>query len=194
VPLDFDGNKKRILESIRRAKADGARLRTGPELEVCGYGCLDHFLEGDTFLHSWEVLSEIIADPVCKDMLIDLGIPVRHRNVRYNTRVLCTYRHIYGIRAKQLLANSGLYRETRHFSRWQKERQVETYYLESVATEVTGQKTVPIGDFILSTIDSKYNNYLVFTGQRTFLSTLTQSLMRSFTYLFSISGRDLRNL
>jgi NAD+ synthase (glutamine-hydrolysing) len=72
--------------------------------------------KGDTFLHSWEVLAEIISDPVCKDMLIDLGLGVRHRNVRYNCRVLCTYKQIFFIRPKQSLANDGLYREMRHFS------------------------------------------------------------------------------
>jgi hypothetical protein len=46
VPLDFEGNFNRILTSIKIAKAKGARLRTGPELEICGYSCLDHFLEG----------------------------------------------------------------------------------------------------------------------------------------------------
>ncbi|KAL0767185.1 hypothetical protein CaCOL14_010756 [Colletotrichum acutatum] len=154
VPLDFKGNRDRILESIRIAKAQGATLRTGPELEIPGYGCLDHHLEGDTFLHSWEVLAEIISDPICKDMLIDLGMGCRHRNVRYNCRVLCTYKHIYFIRPKQSLANDGLYREARHFTAWTKLREVETYYLEAVAAAVTGQKTVPIGDLILSTLDT----------------------------------------
>lgn len=32
--LDFEGNLKRILESIRIAKSKGAKLRIGPELEV----------------------------------------------------------------------------------------------------------------------------------------------------------------
>ena len=57
VPLDFAGNRDRILESIKLAKDKGAKLRTGPELEVPGYGCLDHHLEGDTFLHSWVCLT-----------------------------------------------------------------------------------------------------------------------------------------
>ena len=39
-----------IIESIEKAKAAGAALRIGPELEISGYGCLEHFLEGDTFL------------------------------------------------------------------------------------------------------------------------------------------------
>jgi NAD+ synthase (glutamine-hydrolysing) len=46
VPLDFLGNRNRILESIRIAKEKGATLRTGPELEIPGYSCLDHHLEG----------------------------------------------------------------------------------------------------------------------------------------------------
>lgn len=79
VPLDFKGNLSRILESIRVAKAQGATLRTGPELEVPGYGCLDHHLEADTFFHSWEVVAEILNDPICKDMLVDVGMGVRHR-------------------------------------------------------------------------------------------------------------------
>ena len=32
--LDFQGNYERILESIRLAKAAGARYRLGPELEI----------------------------------------------------------------------------------------------------------------------------------------------------------------
>ena len=36
VPLDFKGNLERILESIRQAKEQGAKLRTGPEVRnIC---------------------------------------------------------------------------------------------------------------------------------------------------------------
>ena len=34
--LDFDGNRERVIESIRQAKAAGASLRVGPELELTG--------------------------------------------------------------------------------------------------------------------------------------------------------------
>ena len=154
VPLDFIGNRDRILESIRIARSRGALLRTGPELEIPGYGALDHHLEGDTFLHSWEVLVEIISDEICKDMLIDLGMGVRHRNVRYNCRILCTYKKIFLIRPKMSLANDGLYRETRHFTAWVKQRKIEDYYLERIIADITGQRTVPIGDCVLSTRDT----------------------------------------
>ncbi|OCT48717.1 putative glutamine-dependent NAD(+) synthetase [Cladophialophora carrionii] len=154
VPLDFRGNLQRILESIRVAKSEGAKLRTGPELEIPGYGCLDHHLESDTFFHSWEVVAEILNDPICKDMLVDVGMGVRHRNVRYNCRILLTYKKIFLIRPKMSLANDGLYREARHFTAWVKERTTETYYLEKVISDITGQATVPIGDAVLSTLDT----------------------------------------
>lgn len=154
VPLDFEGNRDRIIQSIRIAKEKGATLRTGPELEIPGYGCLDHHLEGDTFLHSWEVLADIISDEACKGMLVDVGLGVRHRNVRYNCRALCTYKKIFFLRPKMALANDGLYREMRHFTAWAKPHEVENYYLEDVVSQVTGQSKVPIGDAILSCKDT----------------------------------------
>lgn len=102
--LDFTGNQARILESIEKAKAAGASLRIGPELEISGYGCLDHFLESDTCLHSWESLAEILENPVCNDMLIDIGMPVNHKNVLYNCRVISYNKQILLIRPKLSLA------------------------------------------------------------------------------------------
>lgn len=53
-----------------------------------GYSCEDHFLEGDTLLHSWEVLLELLISPVCKDIIVDVGMPVMHKNTTYNCRVI----------------------------------------------------------------------------------------------------------
>ena len=33
----------------------------GPELEIPGYGCEDHFQEMDTVEHSWECLTELLT-------------------------------------------------------------------------------------------------------------------------------------
>jgi NAD+ synthase (glutamine-hydrolysing) len=87
------GNLERILESIVVAKARGATVRVGPELEIPGYGCLDHFLEGepkrcpisiitayiyifkgDTVLHSWEVLANILSSEKTRGILCDIGM------------------------------------------------------------------------------------------------------------------------
>jgi hypothetical protein len=45
---------------------------SGPELEVCGYSCEDHFYESDTLLHSWQVKGffyAIIAKVKRRDLL-----------------------------------------------------------------------------------------------------------------------------
>jgi NAD+ synthase (glutamine-hydrolysing) len=52
--MDFEGNLARTKQSIREARDAGATFRVGPELELCGYGCEDHFLEGDTQKHSYD--------------------------------------------------------------------------------------------------------------------------------------------
>ena len=152
--MDFTGNCERIIESIRKAKLEGAMLRVGPELEVCGYGCLDHLLESDTFLHSWEVLATIINHEDCQDVVLDIGMPVRHKNTRYNCRIIAYNRKIVLIRPKMSLANDGNYREMRYFTPWLKAGEVEEYYLESIVGAITKQEKVPFGDGIISTIDT----------------------------------------
>jgi NAD+ synthase (glutamine-hydrolysing) len=51
IPLDFQGNLQRILESIRLAKSQGAKLRTGPEV-----GYLTETQWNETDLFSWKFL------------------------------------------------------------------------------------------------------------------------------------------
>lgn len=152
--LDFEGNLDRILQSIIEAKEMGASFRTGPELEICGYSCEDHFHESDTYLHSWEVLKELIISPHCKDILIDVGMPVMHKNVAYNCRVVFLNKKILLIRPKKILCDDGIYRESRWFSSWKKTREIENYYLPRLIGKVTGQNCVPIGDAVISTRDT----------------------------------------
>ena len=62
--MDFDGNKARIIKSIKEAHRQGAAYRVGSELEITGYGCADHYYENDTMLHSFEVGTESKRVPV----------------------------------------------------------------------------------------------------------------------------------
>ncbi|KAL5512968.1 QNS1 [Sanghuangporus vaninii] len=155
--LDFEGNYERILQSIRIAKERGATLRVGPELEIPGYGCLDHFLEGDTVLHSWEILAKLLQSDVATDILCDVGMPVTHKNVIYNCRIIVYNHKILLIRPKMWLANDGNYRELRYFTPWAKQRQVEDHYLPRMIQNITKQveqTKVPFGDAVVSTADT----------------------------------------
>ncbi|OAX81982.1 hypothetical protein ACJ72_03673 [Emergomyces africanus] len=147
--LDFEGNTNRIIESIRIAKSAGAKLRVGPELEITGYSCQDHFLEGDLYLHVWQCIAIIVDHPDCQDILIDIGAPIR-----YNARIHILNRKILLIKPKMWLAGDANYYEYRWFTPWAKPRYVEDYYLERIVGDITGQTTVPIGDAVISTYDS----------------------------------------
>ncbi|KAG8884093.1 glutamine-dependent NAD(+) synthetase [Tulasnella sp. 332] len=152
--LDFQGNYERIIASIRIARERGATLRVGPELEIPGYGCLDHFIEGDTILHSWEILGNILENEAARNIVCDVGMPVNHKNVTYNCRVIIHNGKILLIRPKMWLANDGNYRELRYFTPWMKHRQTEDHYLPRIIQSTTGQTKVPFGDAVVSTADT----------------------------------------
>lgn len=127
----------------------------GPELEIPGYDCLDTFLENDVYLHSWEMLARILADPECRGIFLDIGMPVIHRNLRFNCRVLAIDSKILLIRPKIWLANDGNYREMRYFTPWERPRHVEEYYLPRIIQKLQGGVVkVPFGDAVISTPDT----------------------------------------
>ncbi|XP_060569113.1 glutamine-dependent NAD(+) synthetase-like isoform X2 [Ruditapes philippinarum] len=152
--MDFEGNLSRILQSVQEAKSKGATYRLGPELEICGYGCADHFHENDTFLHSWQVLAELLVAPECQNIICDVGMPVMHKNVAYNCRVIFLNKKILLIRPKMMMCNDYNYRETRWFTAWRKERETEEFYLPRMIQDITEQIKVPIGDAVIATLDT----------------------------------------
>eukprot|EP00308_Calcidiscus_leptoporus_P012045 CAMPEP_0119398570 /NCGR_PEP_ID=MMETSP1334-20130426/140909_1 /TAXON_ID=127549 /ORGANISM="Calcidiscus leptoporus, Strain RCC1130" /LENGTH=743 /DNA_ID=CAMNT_0007422437 /DNA_START=11 /DNA_END=2242 /DNA_ORIENTATION=+ len=152
--LDFEGNLRRISQSISQAKARGARYRCGPELEVPGYGCEDHFYEDDTQLHCWQSVRALLDGPLTDDILCDVGMPVMHRNVRYNCRVFLLNRRVVLIRPKLCLCDDGNYREGRWFTEWNEARGVELFALPRMIGAITGQTDVPFGAAALSMADT----------------------------------------
>lgn len=152
--LDFEGNTARIIESIEIAKERGARYRLGPELEITGYSCEDHFLELDTLQHSWESLACILKGGHTDGILCDIGMPVMHKNVRYNCRVFVLDGKVLLIRPKMILASDGNYREARWFTAWERGWTTEPYTLPHEIAEFTGHRKVPIGIAAIATTDT----------------------------------------
>ncbi|RLV96095.1 Glutamine-dependent NAD [Spathaspora sp. JA1] len=154
--LDFEGNRDRIISSIIQAKEQGAKLRVGPELEVCGYGCLDHFGENDLYDHCWEIYGEIITNKETYGILLDVGIPIIHKSIKYNCRIISYNGEILLIRPKLYLANDGNYREMRYFTGWNRPKHHEMYQLPKSIQKLTGQSRVVIGDCIIETLETKF--------------------------------------
>lgn len=149
--LDFDGNVERILTSCQLAKDQNATYRLGPELEICGYGCEDHFLEQDTFDHCWESLAQLLDEGASDGLLCDFGMPILHGGVRYNCRVLCYNRKLLLIRPKTAMADNGNYREGRYFIAYSAPTKTtnggfqEKHLLPRNFAQRFGQRDVPFG-------------------------------------------------
>lgn len=171
--LDFDGNLERTKRSIEIARSRGCRFRCGPELELSGYSCEDHFLEPDTFLHSWQSLVVLLQSGCTKDILCSVGMPIQHQGVSYNCAVWVLNGKILLLRPKVDLANDDNYREMRWFTGWQplgtrashvaesedrESRKVglERHRLPSFVTAALGQETVPFGTAVLECTDTVF--------------------------------------
>lgn len=153
--LDFDLNLANIIKSIHIAKEAGAKFRVGPELEISGYSCEDHFLELDTFFHSEQSLATILSGDYTNGILCQIGCPLMHNNVRYNCQVFCLDKKIILVRPKMFLADDGNYRERRYFSSWKPTHGLQDFVLSDTLRNATGQISVPIGFAIIATKETK---------------------------------------
>lgn len=115
---------------------------------------MDHFLEEEVYESSLDSLYLILTDKSLHDIVIDVGLPLKHRNLRYNARAICFNGKILAFRPKLYLANDGNFREMRFFASWNRPKFVEEYQLPKRFQELQGESYVPIGDVILQTPDT----------------------------------------
>jgi NAD+ synthase (glutamine-hydrolysing) len=135
TPLDWDGNRDRILAAIEAARAAGVSILCLPELCVSGYGCEDAFLSPGVPRLAWRMLDEIV--PGVRGLAVAVGLPVRFENAVYDAAALVVDGRLAGIVCKQHLAGDGLHYEPRWFRPWPAGR---------IDTLATDGADVPIGD------------------------------------------------
>ena len=107
TPLDWNGNRDRILGAIREAQRQQLSVLCLPELSISGYGCEDAFYSPGVQQMSLQVLREIV--PETKDLIVSLGLPLFHRGGLFNTACLLANGQILGFVGKQNLAREGLH-------------------------------------------------------------------------------------
>ncbi len=116
TPLDWNGNRDRILLAIQEARQQRIDLLCLPELCISGYGCEDAFHAPSTWKLSMEILQEI--RPHTQGMGVGLGLPVWLRGGLFNAACLLVDGRIAGFAAKRHLAGDGLHYEPRWFKPW----------------------------------------------------------------------------
>lgn len=135
TPLDWEGNRERILLAIEAAREREAGILALPELCITGYGCEDAFFSSGLMDTAWEVLESLL--PETRGMVVALGLPVRMRNALYNAAALCADGRLLGLTAKRFLAGDGIHYEPRWFKAWPRG--------VVASVERTGRE-IPIGD------------------------------------------------
>ena len=154
--LDWDGNRDRILTAVLSAREAHATLLLTPELSIPGYGLLDHWLENDVYSHSWDVVADILARPETRSIILDLGLPLRHRGCSYNARLLACNGRILALRPKLDLCNDGNFREMRYFSPWPRGRVDDFPLPDCIRRLPAGQQSCRVGEVIFDTLDASF--------------------------------------
>ncbi len=137
LPLDWEGNARRIESALAAARKQGARVVCLPELCVTGYGCEDMF-------YSAEVLTKALSQTQrlarkTKGLLATFGLPVSVAGVTYNGVAVAIDGSLRGIVLKQHLAGDGVHYEPRWFAPWPAGA--------TSSLRVSG-RSVPVGDLV----------------------------------------------
>src|SRR6185437_9337890 len=123
TPLDWNGNKARIVAAIEAARREAVSLLCLPELCITGYGCEDAFLSPGLQKMARQVLAEIV--PATEGMIVSLGLPLAYHHGLFNAACQAVDGRIAGFAAKRFLAGDGLHYEPRWFKPWPAGHRVE---------------------------------------------------------------------
>ena len=137
IPLDWEGNRDRILTLINQAKAGNIDVLALPELCLSAYGCEDMFLSPAVSETAFNFLYEIAQQ--CQGIITCIGLPVFTERAVYNGVALIADGEILGITLKQNLAGDGIHYEPRWFKAWPPGK---------ISSVKFGDREFPIGDLI----------------------------------------------
>jgi NAD+ synthase (glutamine-hydrolysing) len=135
LPLDWAGNRARILRALEAARARGVHVLCLPELALTGYGLEDAFHAPEVLARALDGLAHLL--PATRGMAVSVGLPLLVRNALFNVAAVLADGRLVGFVPKQNLAGDGLHYEPRWFRAWP--RHVRD------AVEVGGAR-VPVGD------------------------------------------------
>ena len=113
TPLDWDGNRDRIIHLLREGRKNAVDVLCFPELCITGYNCEDMFLSLHTARMAQKSLIQLL--PETKDLIAVVGLPVFHHGYMYNCAVVVQDGQILGVNPKKVLPKEGVHYESRWF-------------------------------------------------------------------------------
>ncbi len=116
IPLDWSGNKKRILEAIRLSEEQDVRVLCLPEMSITGYGCEDVFFNPHIHEKALDTLFELL--PFTKNLVTIFGLPMIFQGNLFNCTAVVANGKLLGFVPKKNLAREGVHYEPRWFKAW----------------------------------------------------------------------------
>lgn len=109
-------NAAAIVKAAEDAAAQQVRILALPELCLTGYTCGDLFLQTVLLNAAHAALLEICEKTALLDLLMTVGLPVRHKGKLFNCAAVLHRGRVLGIVPKTHLPNYGEFYEQRHFT------------------------------------------------------------------------------
>jgi NAD+ synthase (glutamine-hydrolysing) len=110
---DLEGNVRRMVEYIHRARQAQAHVVLFPELAVTGYPPEDLLLKPDFVEGNLAAVQEVARHAT--DLVAVVGFADR-ANYLYNAAAVCAGGRVQGVYHKRLLPNYGVFDEKRYFA------------------------------------------------------------------------------
>ncbi len=112
---DTEFNSNVIIEAIKEAEKNGAKVIVFPELCVTGYTAGDLFLQESLIKGAAEAVKRI-ADSAEDDALIFIGFPFEYEDKLYNTAAVIHRGRVIALIPKINIPNYSEFYEMRHFA------------------------------------------------------------------------------
>jgi NAD+ synthase (glutamine-hydrolysing) len=109
-------NTQQCIDLIRQAEQQGVKVLCLPELCLTGYTCGDLFLQTALLDGAEAALQNILEETRTVDMLICLGLPVRHHHKLFNCAAVLCRGELLGLVPKTYLPNYTEFYEGRWFT------------------------------------------------------------------------------
>ena len=109
---DIDGNRDRVIEAMREARAAGVSLIAFPELALTGYPPEDLLFKPRFIESNLRALDAVIA---ASDGITAIVGYVDRRSDIYNAAAIVSGGRLAGVYHKQILPNYGVFDEERYF-------------------------------------------------------------------------------
>ncbi len=110
-------NARAIIEGVKKAGGEGAKVIVFPELSITGYTCGDLFWQDELLFGAERALVSIVKETAGVDALCFAGLPLSRGGKTYNVAAAFSKGEILGFVPKTYLPSYNEFYEARHFAR-----------------------------------------------------------------------------